>query len=50
MKYNWIEQQRKTYEEIQAQWYDPDYWNRIHAQVVEIDALIEVFNERTGLL
>jgi cysteine synthase A len=48
--YTWVEQQAKTYEEIQAQWYDPDYWNRIHAQVAEIDALIEAFNERTGLL
>jgi cysteine synthase A len=48
--YTWVEQQGKTYEEIQAQWYDPDYWNRIHAQVAEIDALIEAFNERTGLL
>ena len=48
--YTWVEQQGKTYEEIQAQWYDTDYWNRIHAQVTEIDALIEAFNERTGLL
>ena len=24
--YTWVEQQGKTYEEIQAQWYDPDYW------------------------
>jgi cysteine synthase A len=48
--YTWVEQQGKTYEEIQAQWYDPDYWNGIHAQVAEFDALIEAFNERTGLL
>ncbi len=48
--YTWVEQQGKTYEEIQAQWYDPDYWTRIHRQVEEIDALIEEFNERTGLL
>jgi cysteine synthase A len=48
--YTWVEQQGKTYEEIQAQWYDPDYWNGIHAQAAEIDALIEAFNERTGLL
>jgi hypothetical protein len=33
-----------------AQWYEPDYWTDIHSQVEEIDALIEEFNERTGLL
>jgi cysteine synthase len=48
--YTWVEQQGKTYEEIQAQWYDPDYWPGVHRQVEEIDALIEQFNERTGLL
>ena len=39
-----MEQQGKTYEEIQAQWYDPDYWLEIQAQAPEIDALIEEFN------
>jgi cysteine synthase A len=48
--YTWVEQQGKTYEEIMAQWYQPDYWTGIHAQVAELDALIESFNERTGLL
>ncbi len=48
--YTWVEQQGKTYEEIQAQWYEPDYWGSIHRQVEEIDALIDQFNEMTGLL
>jgi len=48
--YTWVEQQGKTYEEIQAQWYDADYWSRIHRQVEEIDTLIEQFNGQTGLL
>lgn len=48
--FTWVEQQGKTYEEIMAQWYEPDYWSRVHAQVAEIDALIEDFNDRTGLL
>jgi cysteine synthase len=48
--FTWVEQQGKTYEEIQAQWYDADYWRSIHGQIDEIDALIEQFNERTGLL
>jgi cysteine synthase len=44
--YTWVEQQGKTYEEIQAQWYDPDYWTRIQAMVDPIDELIEAFNAR----
>jgi cysteine synthase len=48
--YTWVEQQGKTYQEIQSQWYDSNYWNRIHGQVGEIDALIDQFNRMTGLL
>jgi len=48
--YTWVEQQGKTYEEIQAQWYDPDYWTGVQRQVAEIDALIEEFNARVGLV
>jgi cysteine synthase A len=47
--YTWIEQQGKTYEEIQAQWYQKDYWSCVHEQVDTIDALIEEFNGRVGL-
>ena len=47
--YTWVEQQGKTYEEIQAQWYDDDYWPGIQGQVEAIDELITEFNERTGL-
>jgi hypothetical protein len=48
--YTWVEQQGKTYEEIQAQWNQPDYWTGVHTQVDAIDALIEEFNGRVGLL
>ena len=48
--YTWVEQQGKTYEEIQDQWYAPDYWDGVHRQVDDIDHLIMAFNERTGLL
>jgi cysteine synthase len=48
--YTWVEQQGKTYEEIQAQWYQPDYWTSVHGQVDEIDSLIEEFNAKVGLL
>jgi cysteine synthase A len=47
--YTWVEQQGKTYDEIQAQWYDPDYWTSIQAMVDPIDDLIEQFNNRVGL-
>jgi cysteine synthase len=47
--YTWVEQQGKTYEEIQAQWYDESYWTSVQNQVEEIDALITEFNERVGL-
>jgi cysteine synthase len=47
--YTWVEQQGKTYEEIQAQWYDPDYWTSIQAMADPIDELIDQFNERVGL-
>ncbi len=48
--YTWVEQQGKTYQEIQAQWAEDSYWTGIPAQVDEIDALIEEFNRKTGLL
>ena len=48
--YTWVEQQGKTYEEIQAQWYNDDYWESIPACVDQIDELIEEFNAKTGLL
>jgi len=44
--FTWVEQQGKTYEEIQAQWYDPTYWSSVQGQTEQIDALIEEFNAR----
>jgi len=48
--YTWIEQQGKTYEEIQAQWYDKDYWTNIQSQLPEIDKLIDKFNAKVAEL
>lgn len=48
--YTWVEQQGRSLEELNAQWYDDEYWNRIHNQVYEIDRLTEAFNERAGVL
>ena len=43
--YTWVEQQGKTYEEINAQWYDKSYWTDIPPLAEKIDALIEAFNK-----
>ena len=48
--YTWVEQQGKSYKEIQAQWYDDEYWTGIPGTVEEIDALIDEFNARVGSL
>ncbi len=48
--YTWVEQQGKTYEEIQAQWYDPDYWLEFQSQLPEFDKLINQFNDAVGIL
>jgi cysteine synthase A len=48
--YTWVEQQGKTYEEIQAQWYDPNYWTNVQAEIGKIDQLITEFNDKAGLL
>ncbi len=48
--YTWVEQQGKTYEEIQAQWYDKNYFTDIQTQADEIDKLITEFNKDVGLL
>jgi cysteine synthase len=46
--YTWVEQQNKSPDELNAQWYDTDYWPGIHRQSGEIDKLINAFNEKTG--
>jgi hypothetical protein len=48
--FTWVEQQGRTYEEIQAQWYDSEYWTKFQNQIPEMDALIETFNQKVGLI
>jgi cysteine synthase len=48
--FTWIEQQGRTYDEIQSQWYDREYWPNVQEQIPEIDALIEEFNQKVGLI
>jgi cysteine synthase len=47
--FTWVEQQGKTYEEIQAMWHERDYWTSIQKQADEIDALITEFNAEVGI-
>jgi cysteine synthase len=48
--YTWVEQQGKTYEEIQDMWTRSDYWTEVQNQADEIDELIKRFNKDVGLL
>ena len=49
--YTWVEQQGKTYEELNALWYDYDNtWGAVHSMDKQLDELINEFNEETGLL
>lgn len=48
--FTWIEQQGKTVEELNAQWYDDNYWKSEYAMVKDWDEKINAFNERTGLM
>ena len=45
--YTWVEQQGRSIEELNAQWYDwESYWGEIHSTTPKIDALIREFNKR----
>ena len=49
--YTWVEQQQMDVEDLNAQWYDVENtWDAVHAQAADLDALINEFNEATGLL
>jgi cysteine synthase len=49
--YTWVEQQGRTVEELDDQWYHQERsFLGVQKQAAEIDALITQFNERTGLL
>jgi len=49
--YTWVEQQGRTMEDLNDLWYDEDKtWKGVHGQVDALDALINEFNEATGVL
>jgi len=47
--FTWVEQQGKQLAELNAQWYDDNYWTSQFAKANEWDEKIMEFNERTGL-
>ena len=46
--YTWVEQQGRTVEELEAQWYDETYWTGVQGQIDAVDAAIEAFNARVA--
>ena len=48
--FTWVEQQGKSVGELNAQWYEDDYWKSQYAKVDEWDQQIMEFNEKTGVL
>lgn len=49
--YTWIEQQMYDVADLNAQWYDYDnYWGKLHTMAPELDALVDQFNKKTGLI
>lgn len=49
--YTWVEQQGRTSQDLNDLWYDYDAtWGAVHKQASTIDAMINEFNQSTGLL
>ncbi|HEY5633106.1 MAG TPA: pyridoxal-phosphate dependent enzyme [Burkholderiaceae bacterium] len=46
--YTWVEQQGRTVDELQAQWYDETYWTSVQGQIDAVDAAIAAFNARVA--
>jgi len=47
--FTWVEQQGKSAEEMNEQWYNENYWTKRFKISSEWDHLINQFNEKTGL-
>jgi len=47
--FTWVEQQGMSHDELQAQWYDRDYWTNVQGQMGEIDRLIGEFNQKVAI-
>ncbi len=46
--YTWVEQQGRTLDELEAQWYDETYWTGVQGQIDAVDAAIVAFNSMVG--
>ena len=46
--FTWVEQQGKDVEELDAQWYDEEYWDERFSIVPYWDELIKKFNDKVG--
>lgn len=46
--FTWIEQQKKDLSELNAQWYDNEYWTSVQQLTPRIDALIVEFNKEVA--
>ncbi|MGB5894127.1 MAG: hypothetical protein WBG58_08105, partial [Ignavibacteriaceae bacterium] len=47
--FTWVEQQGKDVEELDAQWYDENYWNERFSITPHWDELIKKFNDKVGI-
>jgi hypothetical protein len=47
--FTWVEQQGKSAEELNAQWYDENYWKERFSIVPKWDKLIDEFNREVGI-
>lgn len=47
--FTWVEQQGKDVEELNAQWFDENYWHERFSVVQRWDKLIEEFNHQVGV-
>jgi len=47
--FTWVEQQGKDVEELNAQWYDENYWEERFSVVPQWDELIKEFNKKVGV-
>ena len=47
--FTWVEQQNRSVEELNAQWYAPEYWANTQTMAKRIDELIDSFNTEAGV-
>ncbi len=47
--FTWVEQQGKDVAELNAQWYEEEYWNERFSIVSKWDEMIQQFNDRSGV-